>query len=65
MREYYSAAESDCALFEDSLKFGTQVVNDKPNILRPGATLNSHPELSNLLILLTVLNLPYFLGFCR
>jgi hypothetical protein len=39
--------KQDFALCEESMKFGTEVENDKPNILRPGATLNSHPELSN------------------
>ena len=60
-----AVCKQDCAFCEESMKFGTEVENDKPNILRPGATLNSHPELSNRLILLTVLNLLHFLGLCR
>ena len=34
----------DRSLFEESMKFGMLIEHDEPIILRPGATLNSHPE---------------------
>ncbi len=34
----------DLSLFEESMKFGMLIEHDELIILRPGATLNSHPE---------------------